>query len=568
MSALVLYMSVCLHQYGSGWGDVAASIAVIDTYNLEKGSARADLKMGFYDKSCPKAEKIVLDFVKEHIPNAPSLAAALIRMHFHDCFVRGCDGSILLNFTTASGNQTEKVAPPNLSVRGFSFIDRVKSLLEAECPGIVSCADIITLVTRDSIVVTGGPTWRVPTGRRDGTVSNATEALNNIPAPTSNISTLQTKFAAKGLNLKDLVLLSGAHTIGVAHCSSFSNRLYNFTGVGDQDPALDSEYAANLKARKCKTSTDNTTLVEMDPGSFRTFDLDYYTLVLKRRGLFQSDSALRTSSTTKTYITQLLSGSLQNFYSEFALSMEKMGRVGVKTGSAGQIRKHCAVRRGVGFDRRGSDLRRGCASISQIGLRAIAILKFISERFRFEVLSLDFEASPRGREETEIEANVAIFRISPPGLYSVGANHHRREKAWWKEEEIVYVNVGNGEHMHFWEDAGRGEDYFVHCSLVCIACLCLIREANELAFLLSILDEISVDSEKGILTVIGNVDPVLVATQVRKSRKVADLIGVGPSKTKEKRLDPPKSEPAKFLDSKVSSEHDEIQSHLAIVLRK
>ncbi|CAL5394327.1 unnamed protein product [Camellia sinensis] len=307
------------------------------------GSAHADLKMGFYDKSCPKAEKIVLDFVKEHIPNAPSLAAALIRMHFHDCFVRGCDGSILLNFTTASGNQTEKVAPPNLSVRGFSFIDRVKSLLEAECPGIVSCADIITLVTRDSIVVTGGPTWRVPTGRRDGTVSNATEALNNIPAPTSNISTLQTKFAAKGLNLKDLVLLSGAHTIGVAHCSSFSNRLYNFTGVGDQDPALDSEYAANLKARKCKTSTDNTTLVEMDPGSFRTFDLDYYTLVLKRRGLFQSDSALRTSSTTKTYVTQLLSGSLQNFYSEFALSMEKMGRVGVKTGSAGQIRKHCAV---------------------------------------------------------------------------------------------------------------------------------------------------------------------------------------------------------------------------------
>lgn len=48
----------------------------------------ADLRLGFYDQSCPKAEKLVLDHVKEHIPHAPSLAASLLRMHFHDCFVR------------------------------------------------------------------------------------------------------------------------------------------------------------------------------------------------------------------------------------------------------------------------------------------------------------------------------------------------------------------------------------------------------------------------------------------------------------------------------------------------
>jgi peroxidase len=262
-------------------------------------SSHADLVLNFYAKSCPKAEEIVLDFVKQQIPTAPSLAATFIRMHFHDCFVRGCDASILLNSTTASGNQTEKSAIPNLTIRGFDFIDRVKSLVEAECPGIVSCADIIALVARDSIVTTGGPSWRVPTGRRDGLISNATEALNNIPAPTSNFSTLQTDFANKGLDLKDLVLLSGAHTVGIAHCPAFSNRLYNFTGVGDEDPALDSEYAANLKARKCTTAGDNTTIVEMDPGSFRTFDLSYYKLLLKRRGLFQSDAALTTSSTTK-----------------------------------------------------------------------------------------------------------------------------------------------------------------------------------------------------------------------------------------------------------------------------
>ncbi|KAF2284988.1 hypothetical protein GH714_034098 [Hevea brasiliensis] len=231
-------------------------------------------------------------------------------MHFHDCFVRGCDASVLINST--STNQTEKSATPNLTVRGFDFIDRVKSLLEAECPGVVSCADIIALVARDSVA----------TEEENGTISNASEALANIPAPTSNFTNLQRLFANVGLDLKDLVLLSG---------------------VGDQDPALDSEYAANLKARKCTTPNDNTTIVEMDPGSRKTFDLSYYSNLLKRRGLFQSDSALTTNSATLATINQLLSGSLQNFYSEFATSMEKMGRINVKTGSTGEIRKQCAV---------------------------------------------------------------------------------------------------------------------------------------------------------------------------------------------------------------------------------
>lgn len=307
------------------------------------GSVHGDLQMGFYASSCPKAEKIVQDYVNEHIPNAPSLAAALIRMHFHDCFVRGCDGSVLLNFTSSSGNQTEKVAVPNQTVRGFGFIDALKSLVEAECPGVVSCADIVALAARDSIVITGGPSWKVPTGRRDGLISNASEALSQIPAPFDNITILIQKFANKSLDLKDLVLLSGAHTIGIAHCPSFSNRLYNFTGVGDRDPALDSEYADNLQSRKCRTPNDTTTRVEMDPGSRKTFDLSYYSLLLKRRGLFESDSELTRNSNTLTYINQLLQGSVENFFSEFATSMEKMGAIEPKTGTAGEIRRNCAV---------------------------------------------------------------------------------------------------------------------------------------------------------------------------------------------------------------------------------
>ncbi|CAN1843732.1 Peroxidase 3 [Linum perenne] len=298
-------------------------------------SAEAQLQMNFYSQSCPKAEQIVLDYVKKHISNAPSLASPLLRMHFHDCFVR------MINST--SNNTAEKAATPNLTLRGFNFLDGLKSLLERECPGVVSCADILALTARDSVALIGGPTWRVPTGRRDGRVSNSTEALNAIPPPTSNFTTLQTLFGNVGLDLKDLVLLSAAHTIGISHCNSFSARLYNFTGRGNgQDPSLDSEYATKLKM-KCRNTTDNVTIVEMDPGSFRTFDLSYFQLIQKRRGLFQSDAALSTRTTTMSLINQFGSGTVQNFFTEFALSMEKMGRINVKTGSTGEIRRNCAV---------------------------------------------------------------------------------------------------------------------------------------------------------------------------------------------------------------------------------
>ncbi|PWA49438.1 heme peroxidase [Artemisia annua] len=306
------------------------------------GSVRCELTTGFYSHSCPKAEKIIQDYVNQHILKVPSLAAALIRMHFHDCFVRGCDASLLLNVTPTSGNQTEKGAIPNQTILGFDFIDKLKSLVEAECPGVVSCADIITLAARDSIVVIGGPSWKVPTGRRDGLISIAFDTFTQIPAPFDNITILQQKLVNKGLDLKDLVVLSGVHTIGVAHCSSFSNRLYNFSGRGDQDPTLDGEYANNLRSRKCTTPNDSTTLVEMDPGSSKTFDRSYYTLLLKRRGLFQSDSALTKNATTLKYINKILKGSLKKFYKQFALSMQKMGRIDVKTGSAGEIRRNCA----------------------------------------------------------------------------------------------------------------------------------------------------------------------------------------------------------------------------------
>lgn len=122
---------------------------------------------------------------------------------------------------------SEKDAGPNLTVRGFDIIDEAKKILEATCPSTVSCADVITLATRDAVALAGGPAYSVPTGRRDGLASDSSEV--NLPGPTLAVSDAAGFFTAKGFTLKDMVVLLGAHTVGVAHCSFFEgNMLFLF----------------------------------------------------------------------------------------------------------------------------------------------------------------------------------------------------------------------------------------------------------------------------------------------------------------------------------------------------
>ncbi|KAK1419315.1 hypothetical protein QVD17_28480 [Tagetes erecta] len=177
------------------------------TFLLANKANGDGLKLGFYEKTCPKVEGIVQNVTSEKISLAPSLAAPLLRMHFHDCFVRGCDGSVLIDSNKT--NQAEKDGFPNLSLRGFQVIDAAKTAVEAACPGVVSCADILALVARDAIYQIKGPYWPVPLGRRDGRTSIASESAS-LPSPFANIDQLKALFASKGLSVKDLVVLSGA----------------------------------------------------------------------------------------------------------------------------------------------------------------------------------------------------------------------------------------------------------------------------------------------------------------------------------------------------------------------
>ncbi|KAK4273158.1 hypothetical protein QN277_021612 [Acacia crassicarpa] len=319
---------------------LACVLVVIGVIGVCEGDRReGGLRRNFYKDTCPNAEQIVKDLTEKRVSERPNLPAKLLRLHFHDCFVRGCDGSVLLNSTAE--NSAERDALFNKGLEGFDVIDEIKAEMEAQCPGVVSCADILALAARDAVSSAfDGPLWQVLAGRRDGTVSRKEEVSANIPSPFFNLDQLKQNFAAKKLSVHDLIVLSGAHTIGRAHCNLFSKRVFNFSGNGDEDPSLNSDYAEFLKS-ECRGLNDVTTTVEMDPGSSTTFDTGYYSALLQNEGLFTSDAALLTDDHSRMTITHLVRE--HEFLREFAKSMQKLAAVEVLTGQDGQIRTVCGL---------------------------------------------------------------------------------------------------------------------------------------------------------------------------------------------------------------------------------
>lgn len=302
--------------------------------------SQGGLKSGFYSSTCPKAEAIVRSTVETHFKNDPTVAAGILRLHFHDCFVEGCDGSILIKGASAEIN-----ALPNLGLRGFEVIDDAKTQLEALCPGVVSCADILALAARDSVDLSDGPNWAVPTGRRDGRVSLSSKA-SNLPSPLDSVDTQRQKFADKGLDDRDLVTLAGAHTIGQTDCRFFRYRLYNFTATGNSDPTLSQSALTKFQA-VCPKSSSGTEQVALDKDSPMKFDVSYFKNVRDGNGVLESDQRLWGDPATRG-IVQNYAGSIRGllglrFDFEFKKSMIKMSSIEVKTGDEqGEIRKTCS----------------------------------------------------------------------------------------------------------------------------------------------------------------------------------------------------------------------------------
>uniref|UniRef100_A0A251UCG8 Peroxidase n=1 Tax=Helianthus annuus TaxID=4232 RepID=A0A251UCG8_HELAN len=314
----------------------------------------------FYSKTCPNLRTIVRDQIIKVIKTEPRMAASLLRLHFHDCFVnvtcpsqvafnnmfswvsRGCDASILLD-----GADGEKFALPNInSARGFEVVDSIKSVVESSCSGVVSCADILAVAARYSVVFSGGRRYDVPLGRRDGLVANQTGANLMLPAPFETLGNITRKFEAVGLNITDVVILSGAHTFGKASCATFRNRLFNFSGTSAPDSTLLDSNMVSVLQNLCPVNGDGRQTTALDWNSTENFDNHYFRNLVNGRGLLESDQVLYSSdeaiSTTRSLV-ELYSKNWQIFLDDFKHSMVKLGNIQPLTGSSGEIRKNCRV---------------------------------------------------------------------------------------------------------------------------------------------------------------------------------------------------------------------------------
>ncbi|KAG7011423.1 Peroxidase 43 [Cucurbita argyrosperma subsp. argyrosperma] len=303
--------------------------------------SQAQLKFGFYAQSCPSAESIVRSVVSDAVRNDGNMAAVLLRLHFHDCFVEGCDGSILID----TAPNPEKGAFGHQGVGGFEVIERAKEELESQCPGVVSCADIVAMAARDAIVMANGPEYEVLTGRRDGRVSDVSLA-DSLPDVSDSIQVLKNKFGQKGMTDKDLVLLSAAHTIGTTACFFMTRRLYNFFPGGGSDPEINPMMLPELKSQ-CPRNGNVNTRLGMDRGSPRTFDIHILQNIRNGFAVLASDARLNDDPSTRavmdSYFSPLAPILGPSFQDDFVNSIVRMGEIGAKTGSQGEIRRVCSA---------------------------------------------------------------------------------------------------------------------------------------------------------------------------------------------------------------------------------
>ncbi|CAN1234196.1 Peroxidase 54 [Linum perenne] len=300
------------------------------------GVSYAQLTPTFYDTTCPTVTNIVRRVLQDAAMADLRIGASLNRLHFHDCFVNLDNSATILSEKQSAGN--------NNSVRGFEVVDQMKTQVEAACPGVVSCADILAIASEESVVLAGGPSWAVPLGRRDSLTANRSLADDFLPPPFFTLDQLRANFAAVGLNTtEDLVALSGAHTFGRARCVGFVNRLYNFNNTGGPDPTINATFLQTLR-QICPQNGNGSVLTNLDKTTADAFDSAYFRNLQTQEGLLQTDQELISTPGSDTIaLVNLFATNQTAFFRSFVNSMIRMGNIAPPAGSPSEIRRNCRV---------------------------------------------------------------------------------------------------------------------------------------------------------------------------------------------------------------------------------
>ncbi|CAL4948266.1 unnamed protein product [Urochloa decumbens] len=306
---------------------------------------RHGLSLDFYAKTCPAVDQIVANVTAARYRDLPAAGPAVLRLFHHDCFVEGCDASILIAPTggAAGASKVERDMEENrnLPQEGFDTVEMAKAAVESKCPGVVSCADVLALAARDYVQLAGGPYYPVKKGRKDSKVSLPGKVHGSLPRANSTVDELLRVFAGKGLGAADLVALSGAHTVGFAHCVHVLGRIYDFRGTRRPDPLMDARLVKALRMSCPSSGGSARVVVPFDVSTPFQFDHAYYANLQARLGLLGSDQALFLDDRTRPMVEEL-AGNKTRFFQAFVASMDRMGSIRIKKGKKGEVRKVCS----------------------------------------------------------------------------------------------------------------------------------------------------------------------------------------------------------------------------------
>nr|ADE76359.1 unknown [Picea sitchensis] len=187
---------------------------------------------------------------------------------------------------------------------------------------------------------TGGPSWEVFLGRRDSLTASLEDSNDIMPSPRANATALIQLFKRFGLSVKDMVALSGSHTIGKARCFSIVHRLYNQSGTGEADPTIELRYKKYLD-KLCPQSGDGNVTGNLD-ATPTVFDNQYFKDLVKGRGFLNSDEVLFSTGGETRQLVELFSKNQTAFFSSFTTSMINLGNLfSSHSLHCGEIRRDC-----------------------------------------------------------------------------------------------------------------------------------------------------------------------------------------------------------------------------------
>ncbi|PWZ40645.1 Peroxidase 50 [Zea mays] len=132
-----------------------------------------------------------------------------------------------------------------------------------------------------------------------------------------------------------------AHTIGVTHCDKFVRRIYTFKQRLAWNPPMNLDFLRSLR-RVCPLSYSPTAFAMLDVTTPRVFDNAYFNNLRYNKGLLASDQVLFTDRRSRPTVN-LFAANATAFHEAFVAAMAKLGRIGLKTGADGEIRRVCTA---------------------------------------------------------------------------------------------------------------------------------------------------------------------------------------------------------------------------------